>query len=171
MVFVNSMSDLFHREVPLSFIQWVFETIETAPQHTFQVLTKRAGRLASVASQLNWPSNLWMGVSVETQDYLWRVERLQTVPATVRFVSFEPLLNSIESVPLEGIHWVIVGGESGPRARPMRVEWARTLRDECIAAGVPFFFKQWGGVQRKKAGRLLDKRTWDEFPHLAASAS
>jgi protein gp37 len=167
MIFVNSMSDLFHRDVPGDFVAQVFDVMARASHHTFQVLTKRAKRLTTLASALPWPKNVWLGVSVETADYLWRVDCLRQVPAAVRFLSLEPLLGPIPELRLEGIKWVIVGGESGPGARPMRVEWARSVRDQCLAAGVPFFFKQWGGVQRTKAGRRLDGRTWDQYPKVA----
>lgn len=164
MIFVNSMSDLFHRDVPTDFIRDVFEVMQQASHHTFQVLTKRAARLASLAGRLPWPDNVWIGVTVEASDYLQRIHLLRRVPAAVRFLSLEPLLGPIENLPLDGIAWVIVGGESGPRARPMRPEWARAVRDQCLAADVSFFFKQWGGLHRTRAGRSLDGRTWDEYP-------
>jgi protein gp37 len=135
-----------------------------AEHHVFQILTKRADRLAELAGQLAWAPNIWMGVTVETQAYVSRIERLRTVPATVRFLSLEPLLGPIVDLPLDGTHWVIAGGESGPNARPMHADWARAVREQCLAADVPFFFKQWGGVRRKEAGRVLDGRTWDEYP-------
>jgi len=163
-VFVNSMSDLFHEAVPESFITQVFAVMERASRHVFQVLTKRADRLAALAPVLPWPSNVWMGVSVESADYTWRIARLRRVPAAVRFLSVEPLLGPIPRLPLQGVDWVIVGGESGPGARPMDPAWARNIRDRCLSAGVPFFFKQWGGVRKKRTGRLLDERTWDEMP-------
>jgi protein gp37 len=164
MVFVNSMSDLFHEKVPLSFVRKVFRTMERASWHTFQILTKRSARLAEFASTLNWPPNVWMGVSVETDEYLCRVGHLREVPAAVRFLSLEPLLGPLCSFDLSGIDWVIVGGESGPGARPMAATWAREICKHCRRARVPFFFKQWGGVQKKKNGRMLDGRTWDEMP-------
>ena len=170
MVFVNSMSDLFHPDVPLGFIRSVFDVMQRAPQHTFQILTKRARRLASLAPQLVWPPNVWMGATVETQEYVWRINCLRQAPAGTRFVSLEPLLGMIRDLPLDGIGWVILGGESGPGARPMRAQWAQTVRDQCVAAGVPFFFKQWGGTQRKRAGRRLDGRLWDEYPIARCSA-
>jgi len=163
-VFVNSMSDLFHEAVPLPFIHQVFDVMAAASWHTFQILTKRADRLLELAPHLTWPRNVWMGVSVETNDYLWRIDRLREVPATVRFVSAEPLLGPIRTVNLEKIDWLIVGGESGPGARPMAASWVRSLREQCAQAKVPFFFKQWGGVNKKRAGRLLDGRTWDGMP-------
>lgn len=169
MVFVNSMGDLFHRDVPLDFIQSVFDIMKKAEHHTFQVLTKRARRLAELSSKLSWPSNVWAGVTVETQEYTWRIDCLREVPARVRFVSFEPLLGPISGVSLEGVDWVIVGGESGPGARPMSADWARKLRDECVHAEVPFFFKQWGGVRRTQAGRRLDGRIWEQYPDAVGS--
>jgi len=170
MVFVNSMGDLFHEEVPVDFIQRVFDVMRDTPRHTYQVLTKRADRLAEVAPALEWPPNVWMGVTVEDNERLFRIDRLRTVPACVRFVSIEPLLGPLPDLELTGIDWVIVGGESGPGARPMRAEWVIDIRDRCIERGVPFFFKQWGGVRKKAAGRQLETRTWDEMP-LVASAS
>lgn len=163
-IFVNSMSDLFHEKVPLSFIQRVFGTMEKASWHTFQILTKRSERLAELAPELNWPSNVWMGVSTETVKYLWRAEHLRQVPAAVRFLSLEPLLGPLGTIDLSGIHWVIVGGESGAGARPLETKWVREIRKQCRAQGVPFFFKQWGGVQKKRNGRVLDGRTWNELP-------
>ena len=163
-VFVNSMSDLFHRDVPESFILRVFETMEQAPQHVFQILTKRSDRLLELMDRLPWPDNVWMGVSVESADYLDRVHDLRQVPASVRFLSVEPLLGPIPELPLDGIHWVIVGGESGPGARPMQPAWVKEIRAACRCARVAFFFKQWGGVNKKRAGRELDGRTWDAMP-------
>jgi protein gp37 len=167
-VFVNSMSDLFHENVPGDYIKAVFDTIKRADHHIFQVLTKRSERLRELGPDLIWPRNLWMGVSVENADYVHRVRDLQRTPAVVRFLSVEPLLGAIPRLPLAGINWVIVGGESGPGARPMQVEWVRTIRDRCQSRGVPFFFKQWGGVWKKRTGRELDGRTWDERPLLPA---
>ena len=164
MVFVDSMGDLFHEEIPFFFIGCVFHTMEKASWHTFQILTKRSKRLAELAPALCWPPNVWVGVSVETSKYLYRVAHLRQVPVAVRFLSFEPLLAPVGTIDLAGIHWVIVGGESGPGARPIKAEWVREIRDQCLAAGVPFFFKQWGGTQRKKGGRVLDGRIWDEMP-------
>jgi protein gp37 len=166
-VFVNSMSDLFHEDVPDAFIRLVFDVMRRASWHTFQVLTKRAERLDSLAGALEWPPNVWMGVSVEARDYLDRLDRLRRTPARVRFVSFEPLLDALGTIDLDGIHWVIVGGESGPRARPMHPSWVTEIRDQSLAARVPFFFKQWGGTNKKKAGRILDGRTWDELPKVS----
>lgn len=164
MVFVNSMSDLFHAAVPLDYIRQVFDVMRRAERHTFQVLTKRADRLAELSTALDWPPNVWMGVSVERADFVARIDRLREVPAAVRFLSLEPLLGPLPGLNFDGIGWVIVGGESGPRARPMAREWVVDLRDQCLAAGVPFFFKQWGGPNKKLTGRHLDGRTWDEMP-------
>ncbi len=166
-IFVNSMSDLFHEEVPLAYIQEVFEVMAKADWHIFQVLTKRAERLEELAPKLNWPKNVWMGVSVENRDTLWRVNHLRKVPANVRFLSVEPLLGPIGRFSLKKIDWVIVGGESGPGARPMKEEWVLGIKNQCEKQGVPFFFKQWGGVQKKKAGRELEGRTWDEMPEAS----
>jgi len=163
-IFVNSMSDLFHPAVPDAYIADVFHVMRQAPQHAFQVLTKRPERAAALAPLLPWPSHVWLGTSVESQHVVARIHHLQACPAAVRFLSCEPLLGPLPALPLDGIHWVIVGGESGPKARPMCPEWAVDIRDQCIAHQVPFFFKQWGGRQRTKAGRLLDGRTWDEWP-------
>lgn len=164
LIFVNSMSDLFHPDVPTEFIQQVFETMVRASHHTFQILTKRPARAAEIAHLLPWPENVWMGTSVESHEVLHRVAALKAIPATVRFLSLEPLLGPIPNLPLDGIHWVIVGGESGPGARPMNPEWVRQIRDQCIRHGVAFFFKQWGGTNKKITGRILDGRTWDEMP-------
>lgn len=163
-IFVNSMSDLFHDEVPADFITQLFEVMAQASWHTFQVLTKRSERLRELAPLLPWPPNVWQGVSVENAQYLQRVHDLRLVPAAVRFLSVEPLLGPIPTLPLDGIDWVIVGGESGPHHRPMDLAWVRTIRDRCIDARVPFFFKQWGGKTPKSGGRLLDNRTWDNLP-------
>jgi protein gp37 len=163
-IFVNSMSDLFHKDVSLSYIQQCFAVMAEASQHTFQILTKRADRVAELSAELPWPKNVWMGTSVESVDYVHRVRSLQRVPAHVRFLSVEPLLGPIPRLPLRNIHWVIVGGESGPGARPMQECWVAQIRDQCVTKGVPFFFKQWGGVNKKRTGRLLEGRTWDEMP-------
>lgn len=163
-VFVNSMSDLFHPDVPLAFLQRIFETMNACPQHQFQVLTKRPERLTEVAHLLNWTENIWMGVTVENQKFAFRSELLSTVPAAVRFISAEPLIGSLDSLPLDGIHWVIVGGESGPKARPMKEDWAIGVYNQCRAADVAFFFKQWGGVQKHRNGREFLGRTFDEYP-------
>jgi protein gp37 len=164
LIFVNSMSDLFHESVPLEFIQAVFDVMSQTPQHTYQVLTKRAERLEELGASLSWPPNVWMGVSVENQDYWFRVAHLQKVNAAVRFLSLEPLLGPINDIELRGIHWVIAGGESGPNARPLEREWVRDVRDECLRQSVPFHFKQWGGRIKKRTGRVLDGRTWDDMP-------
>ncbi|MCH8071224.1 MAG: phage Gp37/Gp68 family protein [Proteobacteria bacterium] len=163
-IFVNSMSDLFQEDIPLEFIQRVFKVMTEAPQHTFQILTKRPEIAADYAGRLPWPDNVWMGTSVENALYVHRVRTLQTIPAKIRFLSVEPLLGAIPRLPLKKIHWVIVGGESGPGARPMEARWVRQIRDQCRAKGVSFFFKQWGGTNKKKTGRLLDGRTWDTMP-------
>jgi len=168
-VFVNSMSDLFHPDVPFEFIQRVFETMEKAPQHLFQVLTKRGERLREVAPELPWPKNVWMGVSIETMKYASRADDLRTVPAAVRFLSCEPLLGSLEPLNISDIHWVITGGESGPQSRSVDITWIRELRDKCVETETPFFFKQWGGTNKKASGRLLDGCTWDQFPMFAGS--
>lgn len=164
-IFVNSMSDLFHDDVPDDFIVRCFQVMEEANQHTFQVLTKRPQRVVDLADRLSWPANIWMGTSVENSDYVWRVHELAKIGAQIRFLSIEPLLGPIGRLPLSGIHWVIVGGESGPGARPMRVDWVRRIRDRCVSRGVPFFFKQWGGVNKKQSGRQLDGRYWDQMPN------
>ena len=163
-IFVNSMSDLFHKDIPDDFIKRVFATMEKAHWHTFQILTKRSERMAELAWKLPWPRNVWMGVSVESSDYTYRISDLAKVPAAVRFLSVEPLLSAIPRIPLRGIDWVIVGGESGPGARPMEAQWVRQIRRRCKLHGVPFFFKQWGGRNKKAAGRVLDGKTWDEMP-------
>ncbi len=162
-IFVNSMSDLFHNDVSLDLIKRAFTVMAETPRHTYQILTKRADRARRLSGSLAWPSNVWMGVSIENQTYAFRAKRLREIPAVTRFLSVEPLLGPV-TLDLEGIHWVIVGGESGPHARPMEAAWARSVRDQCDAAGVPFFFKQWGGRTPKAGGRLLDGRTWDQFP-------
>jgi protein gp37 len=164
MIFVNSMSDLFHENVPLAFIRRVFTTMQRTPQHTYQILTKRAERLEELSPELAWPKNVWMGVSVENKDYMFRIEHLRRIRAAIKFLSLEPLLGPLDNLDLNGIDWVIAGGESGPRARSVRPDWIRSIRDQCFDAEVAFHFKQWGGVNKKKTGRVLDGRTWDEFP-------
>ncbi len=164
MIFVNSMGDLFHNEVPLSFIQRVFEVMNNAYRHRFQILTKRAERLADLAPLLNWTENIWIGVTVESAAYRYRLEYLRNVPATVRFLSLEPLLSPVPDMDLTKIDWVIVGGESGPGARPMNKSWVIDIQQQCHEAKVPFFFKQWGGVNKKKSGRLLDGTMYGEMP-------
>jgi len=168
-VFVNSMSDLFHDDVSVAFIQQIFTVMNHCRQHTFQVLTKRSDRLAELAPLLNWSDNIWMGVTVENNDYLHRIDHLRQINSQVRFLSLEPLLGPLDDLTLDNIDWVIVGGESGPGARPMKEEWVLPIQSKCRQAGVPFFFKQWGGVQKKKAGRLLKGRTWDELPDIMTS--
>ncbi len=164
-IFVNSMSDLFHEEVPLSYIRRVFDVMARADWHRFQILTKRADRSAELSWALDWAPNMWMGVSVESDRYRGRIDRLRQTGAHVKFLSLEPLLGPLPDLDLTDIDWVIVGGESGPRARPMDPAWALDLRDQCRGARVPFFFKQWGGKNKKQAGRLLDGRVWDEMPY------
>lgn len=167
LVFVNSMGDLFHENIPFSFIEEVFEVMMSSDSHTFQVLTKRSKRLAELAPHLPWPDNIWAGVTVESSQYVSRIADLQTVNAKVRFLSVEPLLGPIPELPLEGIDWVIVGGESGPYARPLEASWVREIRDRCVRARVPFFFKQWGGRHRRSRGRVLDGQVWSGMPsHL-----
>lgn len=165
-VFVNSMGDLFHPDVPESFIRNTFAVMVQARQHVFQLLTKRSERLRELAPTLPWPRNLWMGVTVESHLRYHRIADLLCCPAAVRFLSCEPLLTALPGIPLEGIHWVIAGGESGPQARPMSPDWVRRLRDTCLAAGVCFYFKQWGGPQKARAGRLLDGQLWSQMPRL-----
>ena len=167
--FVNSMSDLFHSQVPEDYIRQIFEVMRKADWHIFQILTKRAGRLRHLGPHLDWPPNVWIGVSIETDLLTSRADALRTVPAAVRFLSCEPLLGPLPSLRLEEIHWVITGGESGPGARPCDPEWVRDIRDRCIAAGVAFYHKQWGGHTPKSGGRELDGRIWDEFPQVLAA--
>jgi len=170
MVFVNSMSDLFHSQVPTVFIQKVFGVMRRAWWHTFQVLTKRSNRLLELDAEIDWPPNVWMGVSVEHQDYAFRVEHLRQTHAHVKFLSLEPLLGPLLLLDLRGIDWVIVGGESGPGSRPMAEQWVLDIRDQCVASDVHFFFKQWGGVRRKQTGRKLCGRTWEQVPALAGGS-
>ena len=167
-VFVNSMSDLFHAKVPLDFVRRVFAVIADTPQHTYQVLTKRSARLPKLADKLDWPANLWLGVSIENEEHLYRVDHLRRVPAAVRFLSCEPLIGPLDSLNLDGIGWVITGGESGPHARPLDQELVRTIRDKCVAAEVPFFHKQWGGRTPKAGGRVLDGEVWSGMPMVRA---
>ncbi|MCK4829334.1 phage Gp37/Gp68 family protein [bacterium] len=164
MVFVNSMSDLFHANVPDDFIFEIFSTMNKATNHCFQILTKRSERLKEINEKLKWSKNIWMGVSVETSDYLHRIDELRRTNAFVKFISFEPLLGAIRSINFEEIDWVIVGGESGPKARPMEKRWVLDIKNECEEKTIPFFFKQWGGINKKKAGRILDGQTWDAMP-------
>jgi protein gp37 len=169
-IFVNSMSDLFHEDVPEDFIKCVFNVMARATQHQFQLLTKRSERMANIAKKVSVPPHVWIGVSVENAEYTTRIDDLRRVKAKVRFLSVEPLLGPISKLNLRGIHWVIVGGESGPHARPMASEWVRSIRDQCVAANVPFFFKQWGGVRKHVTGRILDGRTWDQMPEPVTSS-
>ncbi len=169
LIFVNSMSDLFHARVPRSFIEQVFNVMAETPRHTYQVLTKRPRRAARLAEELPWPSNVWLGVSVEDTSTAWRIDELRKVPAAVRFVSAEPLLGPLPHTDLHRIDWLIAGGESGSGYRELRKEWVTDLRDQCTAAGTAFFFKQWGGARPKSNGRELDGRTWDEMPELNAA--
>jgi len=163
-IFVNSMSDLFHHEVQLEYIQQVFATMRSASWHQFQVLTKRSGRLLAFSEKIDWPSNVWMGVSVENKEYMSRIDHLRKTGARTKFLSLEPLLGPLDDLDLNGIDWVIVGGESGPGARPMAAEWVASIKRQCRKAKVAFFFKQWGGVQKKRTGRMLDGRTYDDMP-------
>ena len=170
-IFVNSMSDLFHEDVPEQFIFRVFDVMRRADWHCFQILTKRSRRLMDLSPQLPWMPNIWMGVSVEDRDHTFRIDHLRRTGANVKFLSLEPLLGSVSSLRLEAIDWVIVGGESGPRSRPMEQSWVIDIRNQCQETEVPFFFKQWGGTNRKRTGRELEGRTWDEMPMLAHSVS
>ncbi len=163
-VFVNSMSDLFHESVPDDFIRKVFATMAANPQHTFQILTKRSERLSRLGRRLTWPDNVWMGVSVEDRKAVNRIDELRRTPAKVRFLSLEPLIGPLPRLNLDGIAWVIVGGESGPGARPMKEEWVQDLLRQCHKVGIAFFFKQWGGIFKARHGRLLNNRTYDELP-------
>lgn len=168
-IFVNSMSDLFHEKVPFEYVQQIFDVMRRADRHIFQVLTKRSKRLVRYAPKLDWPENLWMGVTVENAVYQFRIDDLRKVPATVRFLSLEPLLGPLADLDLRDIHWAIVGGESGPGARPMKREWAEEIRRQCKQQDVRFFFKQWGGTNKKEAGRLLNGRTYDDMPPLPSA--
>lgn len=170
-IFVNSMSDLFHPDVPDDFIRKVLAVIKGTPQHTYQILTKRSKRLSTLGPKVDWPSNAWMGVSIEDDRYTFRADHLRRSGAEVKFLSCEPLLGPLPSLSLDGIDWVIVGGESGPGSRPAEAEWVRGIRDDCTSDGVPFFFKQWGGLTPRSGGRELDGQMWDEMPTILASAS
>lgn len=170
-VFVNSMSDLFHEDVPLEFIQKVFSTMNNTPQHTYQILTKRSERLRELSPFLNWTPNIWMGVSVENSDVTYRIDDLRNTSAYIKFLSCEPLLGPLANMNLDDIHWVIVGGESGPKARPMKEEWVWDIKLQCERNNIAFFFKQWGGVQKHRTGRLLKGNTYDEFPVLLNSTT
>lgn len=165
-VFVNSMSDLFHEEIPVEFIQEVFKVMNENKRHTFQILTKRSERLHELAPVLEWSENIWMGVTIENNDYIWRADDLRTINAAIKFLSLEPLLGPTPDLELDDIDWVIVGGESGPGARPMKKEWVIQIKNLCGRTGVPFFFKQWGGVNKKKTGRLLQGKTWNNYPKV-----
>jgi protein gp37 len=169
MVFVCSMSDLFHKNVPTGFILKAFDVMSSAPQHRFQVLTKRSRRLVDLNRSLQWPENVWVGVSVENSDYIERIDHLRQTDAAVKFISFEPLIGPVNGINLKGIDWAIVGGESGPGARPMDESWVIDIRDNCSKQGVPFFFKQWGGVNKKKTGRLLEGEIYEQMPHYTAA--
>jgi protein gp37 len=169
-IFVNSMSDLFHKDVPTAYIHRVFDVMNRANQHRFQVLTKRSQRLMRLSTALDWQPHVWMGVSVENKDYTFRIDHLRETGAHIKFLSLEPLLGPLSNLNLKGMDWVIVGGESGPGARVMRPEWVIDIKDQCQAAGVPFFFKQWGGTNKKRSGRLLENKTWDEMPRAVAVA-
>lgn len=169
MIFVSSMSDLFHEGVPLDFFQKVFDVMRHASWHTFQVLTKRSKHLLDLSQVVDWPINVWMGVSVENSNYTFRIDHLRQTDAHIKFLSLEPLLGPLPDLDLHDIDWVIVGGESGPGARPIREEWVIDIRDQCLTSNVPFFFKQWGGVHRKRNGRMLQGRTWDEIPVKVAT--
>ena len=164
LIFVNSMSDLFHKSVSSEFIEAVFDVMNRASQHTFQVLTKRPRRVVQLGERLSWTPNIWLGTSIESDQWLGRLAQLKETNAKVKFLSLEPLLGPLSSLRLEGIDWVIVGGESGPHARPMEESWVREIRDNCLKSNVPFFFKQWGGVFKRKTGRVLDNQTWDQMP-------
>ena len=171
MIFVNSMSDLFHEDVPGSFVMKVFDVMRRAWWHQFQILTKRSERLLALNTEIFWPANVWMGISVENMDYTFRADHLRQTDARIRFLSLEPLLGPIPNLDLHDIHWVIVGGESGPRARPIKEDWIIEIRDQCLVADVPFFFKQWGGLNKKRAGRLLQGRVWDGLPEQVSPAA
>jgi protein gp37 len=167
-IFVNSMSDLFHEDIPLEFVDQIFDTMRRAHWHTFQILTKRADRMAALVDHFNWPENVWMGVTIENRRFVHRADALRHVPAAVRFISAEPLLGPLEGLDLDGIDWLIAGGESGPKHRRVDPDWIRTLRDSCADAGVAFFFKQWGGHRPKSNGRELDGEQWNEYPQPVA---
>lgn len=170
MIFVNSMSDLFHKKVPLEFVSQIFDVMNKTPQHTYQVLTKRAERLSEISDNLPWTKNIWAGVTVEASDYKYRIELLRNTKAAIKFLSLEPLLDDVGKLDLSNIDWVITGGESGPGARPIKPEWVRNIREQCLEQKVPFFFKQWGGFNKKKNGRQLDGREWDQIPNQAICA-
>jgi protein gp37 len=166
MIFVNSMSDLFHEDVPEAFVRRIFDVMTKTPRHRYQILTKRAEQLSRLAPSLPWQENIWMGVTVEDGRYMDRIDHLRKIRAAVKFLSLEPLLGPVANLKLDGIDWVIVGGESGPGARPLNASWVVDIKEKCRKGGVPFFFKQWGGVRKKKSGRLLEGRTWNEMPNF-----
>lgn len=170
-VFVNSMSDLFHNDVPLEFIKKVFKVMNDTPQHIYQVLTKRAERLEEISEELNWTPNIWMGVSIENEDFLYRMDHLRNTPAQIKFISAEPLIGPLPDMNLDRIDWVIVGGESGPKSRPIKGDWVIDIRDQCQSSDTSFFFKQWGGVRKKEFGRLLDGEEYNEYPSLMSKNS
>jgi protein gp37 len=169
-IFVNSMSDLFHEDIPVEFILRIFDVIHKADWHCYQILTKRPERMLELSSQLRWTSNIWMGVTIEANNYSYRIEDLKRTNAKVKFLSLEPLLSPIQNLQLDGIDWVIVGGESGPKARPMKKDWVVDIKNQCQSEKIPFFFKQWGGINKKKAGRELEGRIWNEIPSLLPNA-
>ncbi len=170
-IFVNSMSDLFHEKVPFDFIKRTFEVMNKTPRHNYQILTKRSKRLVELAPFLKWSPNIWQGVTVENNTVLDRIEDLKIVPARIKFLSLEPLIGPLGEIDFNHIDWVIVGGESGPAARPMKIEWVRQIRESCIKQNTPFFFKQWGGIRKHITGRILDNRTWDEYPRIPSLAA
>lgn len=163
-IFVNSMSDLFHKDIPIDYLRKIFAIMKKAYWHTFQILTKRSTRLKEISRELNWRKNIWMGVTVENNDYIYRIDNLRQTPAITKFICFEPLLGEIKETNFNGIDWVVLGGESGANARPISKEWVVNIRDACLNQKIPFFFKQWGGANKKKTGRVLDGKTWDEMP-------
>jgi len=167
LIFVDSMSDLFHEDIPFAFIERVFDVMQESKQHVFQILTKRSKRLRELAPDLPWAENIWIGVTLEKNDYLYRLDDLKTIPARIRFLSMEPLLEQIDAIDLDDIEWVIVGGESGPGARAIKPSWVRNIRDACLKTRTPFFFKQWGGFNKKKNGRLLDNAIWSQMPQIS----
>ena len=167
-IFVNSMSDLFHRDIPVPYIEQVFDVMNRVNRHIYQVLTKRSERLAELSPILEWSPNIWMGVSVESREYMYRIDDLRNTDAHIKFLSLEPLISALPNLELSGIDWVIVGGESGPGSRPIDEAWVIDIRDQCASADVPFFFKQWGGTNKKRAGRMLENRTWDAMPSVIA---
>ena len=166
-IFVNSMSDLFHEDIPFDFIRKIFDVMNKTPWHNYQILTKRSKRLAEVSNLLKWTPNIWQGVTIENDKVIDRINDLKLTPAHIKFLSLEPLIGPLDDLDLVGIHWVIVGGESGPNSRPMKVEWVRSIRDYCVEYNIPFFFKQWGGPRKHLTGRTLDNKTWDQYPEMS----